>query len=738
MKLVLRSLWSVVIGIYRVASPLKEESALAGFIEHPDINLCFSPIRLKMQLQWLVSAGVVLQASLAAASGSLVPAFSANAKPLTFGYSTTTPDDTNWIAVYGKGKSPSQESTKYQYDAWSLAKGPSGTAFVDPSKLSSGDYEAYFLAKNVYDIIDGPVRVNIKDSSYLAAPAKGGDITFGFATNEPDPTNWIAIYAPGKSPANDKYSYTTWFYAGTASGTVSSAGSSLLPGTYTAYLLAKNEYNVLAGPVTFTTDKELSTTLEVDESQPPFTFKYTTDAPDSSNWVAIYSDGETPSNEATKLNYVTWSYAPGAKGAVKVSFDALEPGTYYAYFLAKNKYTSLTPGLKIVYRGDTGPVSFIVSDITTQNARKGTPFNATVSGLINPRLDKPTFTRVAEGSVNDDWLTVSKEGVITGSPTSGKAGNTTVVIEAEIADGSTSKLAVHIPIVNKCKPMVTDLSLLTFNMWVGGTQVHDYFRKQVRFLVETKADIIAFQETVDGKASGRLARALGWEIHSKGDKSVISRYPIVETFSEIDASTGVRVSLDGERSQVIVWSSHLAYTPYGPYDFCFDHMTKAQVTQREYDAGRTPEIQATIDQMKPQIANAKKVPVFLLGDFNAPSHLDWTAATADAHCGVGAFDWPTSVIPVKAGLIDSYREIYPDPLKNPAFTWSPVHPAPAEPADRLDFMYYAGGVNLTSSEPIKRATPGNVPNQAQNEWTSDHFAFISTYKLLPEALGLKK
>ncbi|KAK3180066.1 hypothetical protein K4F52_008558 [Lecanicillium sp. MT-2017a] len=671
------------------------------------------------------------------ASGSLVPAFSANNKPLSFGYSTTTPDDTNWIAVYGKGKSPTRDSTKYKYDAYTTAKGSSGTAFIDPAKLASGDYEAYYLAKNVYDIIDGPVRVNINDKNYLAAPANGSDVTFGFATNDPDPTNWIAIYPPGKSPANDKYGYTTYFTAGASSGTVSTAGSSLLAGTYTAYYLAKNQYNILAGPVTFTTDRQVETTLEVDESQPPFTFQYSTGAPDPTNWVAIYSEGETPSNPSTKLNYVTWSYAPGPEGSVKVSFEALEPGTYYAYFLAKNKYMSLTPGLKVEYKGDTGPVSFMVSDFTTQNARKGTPFSATISGLINPRLEKPAFTRVAEGSDNDDWLTVSKDGVITGSPTSGKAGNTTVVIKAQIADGSTAELAVHIPIVNKCKPLVTDLSLLTFNMWVGGTQVNDYFRKQVRFLVETNMDVVGFQETVDGKASGRLARALGWEIHSSGDRSVMSRYPIVETF-DADASTGARIALDGDKSQIIFWSSHLAYTPYGPYDFCFDHMTKAQVMQREFDSGRTPQIQDTIDRMKPQIANSDKVPVFLVGDFNAPSHLDWIDATADAHCGVGAFDWPTSVIPVKAGLIDSYREIYPDPVKNPAFTWSPVHPAPAEPADRIDFMYHAGGVELTSSEPIKRATPGNVPNQAENEWTSDHVAFISTYKILPGALGLKK
>jgi endonuclease/exonuclease/phosphatase family metal-dependent hydrolase len=687
-----------------------------------------------MQLQSLVSVGVVLQASLVAASGSLVPAFSAAAKPLTFGYETTTPHDTNWVAVYAKGKSPSDDSTKYKYDAWNYAKGSSGTTFVDPSKLNSGDYEAWYLAQNKYDVVDGPVRVNINDKSYLAIPNQNDEVTFGYATNDPAATNWIAVYAPGKSPTNDQKSYTTYWYAPNASGTIRSADIDLTAGTYNAYLLAKNGYDILAGPVPFTTTGEVNATLEVDESKPPFVFKYTTNVPHQRNWVGIYPEGSVPENDATKFQYAAWSYAGGRSGSVKVSVNGLEPGVYYAYFLAKNGYTSLTPALKLVYKGDTGPVSFIVTDLTTQNARKGTPFEASVGGLINPRLEVPVFTRVAEGSVNDDWLTVSDKGIITGSPTSGKAGNTTVVVQAKIADGSTSTIAVHIPIVNKCKPMVTEFKLLTFNLWVGGTQVNDYFVKQIRYLVETNADIIAFQETVKGRAAHRLAKAFGWYIHSAGDNSIVSRYPINETFKTSHTS-GARVAFDGDKSQVIVWGVHLGYTPYGPYDFCRSKMTKAQVIQREYDSGRTPQVIDVVEQMKPHIATSKNVPVFVVGDFNAPSHLDWTEATASVHCGVGAFDWPTSIIPVEAGLTDSYREIYPDPVKNPAFTWSPVYSA-SEPMDRIDIMYHAGGVEVLSSEPTKRATPGKIPNQAENEWTSDHVAFFSTYKLLPEALGL--
>ncbi|KAJ3480819.1 hypothetical protein NLG97_g7975 [Lecanicillium saksenae] len=203
-------------------------------------------------------------------------------------------------------------------------------------------------------------------------------------------------------------------------------------------------------------------------------------------------------------------------------------------------------------------------------------------------------------------------------------------------------------------------------------------------------------------------------------------------------SSAAHVNLDGPDSSIIVWSAHLGYTLYGPYDICFDHKGVDTVLQHEKESGRTPQMQEIIDVIKTQLPNSNKVPVFLVGDLNAPSQLDWTEANKGNHCNYGYIPWPTSDIPLKAGLTDSYRELYPDPAKNPGITWSPVHSASDEPPDRLDFMYYHGAVKVKSSEPVMVGQPKNVPNQANNEWPSDHKSFESVCELLPSAQRKKR
>ena len=65
----------------------------------------------------------------------------------------------------------------------------------------------------------------------------------------------------------------------------------------------------------------------------------------------------------------------------------------------------------------------------------------------------------------------------------------------------------------------------------------------------------------------------------------------------------------------------------------------------------------------------KDVPIFVVGDFNEPSHLDWTEAAAKAGRHPIKVAYPTSTEMAKAGFSDSYRKIYPDEMKNPGITW---------------------------------------------------------------------
>ena len=59
------------------------------------------------------------------------------------------------------------------------------------------------------------------------------------------------------------------------------------------------------------------------------------------------------------------------------------------------------------------------------------------------------------------------------------------------------------------------------------------------------------------------------------------------------------------------------------------------------------------------------MPVFLTGDMNSPSYLDWTAVAAVRPQVAYPLVWPVSKALADAGFRDSYRDAYPDPVARP-------------------------------------------------------------------------
>ncbi|KAH6609754.1 exonuclease iii [Trichoderma cornu-damae] len=472
-------------------------------------------------------------------------------------------------------------------------------------------------------------------------------------------------------------------------------------------------------------------TLSLDAGQSLFSFKYSTPNPDPTNWIAVYQAYYGgPDDQEFVAGSLAWAYAPDESGEVQVHVSGLSPGYYKAYFLAKDGYRWLAKPIDVVLPG-SGPVEFISDRIITQNARQGSPFKARLGRLIaNPNDGRTTFTKAT--SYGADWVKVAKDGTISGSPGRGDK-DTNFVVKATASDGSSATIRVQIPVRPAGEPLVEELRVMSFNMWFGGTNVDDYHNKQVRFLINTNVDIVGVQESWNGQAT-RLAQALGWyHWQSPNEVGIVSRYPIAETFPEQAAGGSIRIELDGRKSQLMMWNVHLGYNPYGPYDFCFERMPLAQVLDREYQSGRTPQIMEIVSAMQGALSEADDIPVILTGDFNAPSHLDWTEATKKAHCGYGFVPWPSSEFPVQSGLVDSFREAHPDPNAEPGITWSPIYlnnSGRPEPLDRIDFIYHKGqSLKVLQSETLVAGEPTPEPNQRRNEWTSDHAAVMTTFKL---------
>lgn len=388
------------------------------------------------------------------------------------------------------------------------------------------------------------------------------------------------------------------------------------------------------------------------------------------------------------------------------------------------------------YGSSSGDFYFPVEIATLKNARVGEYYEATVDGLV---IGQNNETAVFEKTGGEGWINVNSNGTISGTPGESSEGAAEVEIRATDNYGSTATIRITVPVRGSDQALLEHLGVMSYNLWFGGSNVNNYHEKQVRFLLESRADVVGLQESVSGGHALRLAKALGWGVWQTNESAAImSRYPIVEEYGQIRVSGGVRINLNGEskdKKDINFWNSHLTAYPYGPYGFCFDNGTKEDVLATEAESGRTSEMADLLEGMSAQLANADITPVLLTGDMNAPSHLDWIAGLREKNCGVAEFGWPTSVQPKEAGLIDSYRVAHPDPVEEQGITWSPLYPSnegttgDPEPQDRIDFVYATETLEVLSSEAILVGDPKPYPGHKENEWTSDHRAVLTWFQL---------
>ncbi len=251
-------------------------------------------------------------------------------------------------------------------------------------------------------------------------------------------------------------------------------------------------------------------------------------------------------------------------------------------------------------------------------------------------------------------------------------------------------------------------TMMGFNIEDGGALVS--LPQVIEIIRKVDPDIVCIQE-----AEGRLpyiAEQLGWP-HYNRRMRVISHYPIIDP----PEGKGVYVFVELEPGKVVAVSNvHLPSDPYGPY-LLNEGKSEAYVERIE----RKVRLTALKKQLRalPELA-ASGVPVFLVGDFNAPSYLDEKRG----------FRWPVSHELELKGFRDSYREVHPDTKKNPGFTWWAARPQvpgwnpnPDDPHDRIDFIYVHGPVTTESSKTIgaKYFTP----------WPSDHRVVVSTCVVEP-------
>jgi endonuclease/exonuclease/phosphatase family metal-dependent hydrolase len=284
-----------------------------------------------------------------------------------------------------------------------------------------------------------------------------------------------------------------------------------------------------------------------------------------------------------------------------------------------------------------------------------------------------------------------------------------------------------------------ELKVMSFNIWYGGEQVS--FAKVVEAIEAADADIVGVQET-DGNLA-RLAAETGLPYYDIR-RNIISRYPIFDpalgerqaegpgpySMPSLDVGAVHTLVMVAPGKVVAVANTHLTSDPYGP-DVIKDGGDLAAALEVEQST-RLPEAQLLADGLGPVIASG--MPMFLTGDFNTPSHLDWTEAVVGKRDYVQfVVDWPVSTLLADIGFSDSFRAANPDPVKSPGLTWSPGSPAPinrpSESLDRIDWVL-AANATVTASTVVGE-TGGPDVGVGVAPWPSDHRAVLSTFEVEP-------
>ncbi len=317
-----------------------------------------------------------------------------------------------------------------------------------------------------------------------------------------------------------------------------------------------------------------------------------------------------------------------------------------------------------------------------------------------------------------------------------------------------------------------ELRVLQFNIWQEGTVVTGGFDAIVDEIVRTDAQLVAFSEVRNYNNSNFIERIIkeldfrGLKFYSDKtyDSGLISRYPI-ETCSALypvkndhGSITKARINIDG--NIVAFYSAHLDYLncsyymPRGYSGNTWEELPEpttdvAELLAVSRASKRDDAIKVFIEDAKKEMAIGNQV--IIGGDFNEPSHRDWIVENSDLydHNGV-VIEWECTKLLEEAGFIDTYREQYPDPVKNPGFTypsynsqipinkltWAPK----SDERERIDFIFYNKSSQLELKDVVIVGPDASIVksemfvedkdvfSQPAKVWPSDHKAVLAVFQ----------
>ncbi|KAJ3344038.1 hypothetical protein HDU93_003201 [Gonapodya sp. JEL0774] len=300
----------------------------------------------------------------------------------------------------------------------------------------------------------------------------------------------------------------------------------------------------------------------------------------------------------------------------------------------------------------------------------------------------------------------------------------------------------------KCvSPPRTQLTIMSFNIYDGGSSL----KKTAEAIRAVGADIVGLQEVHaegdpctadicdpanDTSVAKPIADLVGFKYVYEQKKyneaiwanAIISRFPLCDPTPN---DLGVKVLVDGRK--VWAFNLHLDDAPYQPYqalgieygDWPYTNKTDELICWATTTRGGA--IKLLENDLRSVAADADAV--LLFGDFNEPSHLDWTEPAVKAGLQPLVVQYPTSRAMNSLGFVDTFRAKFPDVVAKPGITYTPdTEPTdPTDHHDRIDFAYVKSKTLIVHDAGVVGEKKPDA-DVVVTPWPSDHrsvFARIS-------------
>ncbi len=335
------------------------------------------------------------------------------------------------------------------------------------------------------------------------------------------------------------------------------------------------------------------------------------------------------------------------------------------------------------------------------------------------------------------------------------------------AVGALSTILIRPAFAQEDPSAAAQLRVLSFNILQGGGNASNVGFTPEEFgpsrLDEVAAVIQALDMDVVGvqedSGSDALLEALGEPWTRAGN--IYSRLPL-KPLDPVGTVHLAQINFDG--TSITIANAHWRPYPYTPYEiqklmqmahdagdkFDLERDDLEQMMLAMYDKGPEPRGYAeTVNALEPHLASG--VPIVLTGDFNEPSHLDWTERSAE-HGMDRWVDNPTGS-PLRAkirfagsswlardGLVDAYRSVHRDEVAKPGITWTPAYPDGTkgrrdygeQVLDRIDIVYVKKLRVMDASVVGENGEFSDVSLEDLGlgfAWPSDHRAVLAVLEL---------